>query len=194
MSETTEERTRRRRWINLAELVAVAGLLIAGVGLYFSWADRRDAAAERSAAVVREQRETGRFEIRAEAVSGGAALRLLRDERHGIEDATVTFPATLGVGTKQALAERIERDWFAKPLLKATDGGADDQTGTLPVLIRVRYSDGDATRTASGIYDIVWRTDGRFLRGRSLTLEALRLRERGGAAARLDALWKAPKR
>lgn len=35
MNETMEQRT-RRRWTSLAELVAVAGLLIAAAGLYFS--------------------------------------------------------------------------------------------------------------------------------------------------------------
>lgn len=185
--ETVEDRARRRRWLNLAELVAVAGVLIAAAGLYLSWSDRRDrATADAQAAQV-----TGRFEIRATPRDDGAALMLRHDERHDVASMDVTFPAALGVGRREALAERIERDWFARPLLKATDGGPDDQTGTLPVLIRVRYTDGDVMRTASGIYDVVWRTAGRtFPLGRSLRLEALRLRERGGSTARLDALWR----
>ena len=187
MSETVEERARKRRWLNLAELVGVAGVMIAAIGLYFSWSDRRDhAAADAQAAHA-----TGRYQILATADAGGGSLVLLRDERHEIEDATVTFPAALGVAPQDALSGKIERDWFAGPLMKATDGGADDQTGTLPVLIRVRYADGDATRTTSGIYDVVWRTQGRtFPLGRSMKLEGLRLHERGGSAARLDALWR----
>lgn len=187
MSETVEERTRRRRWINLAELVGVAGVLIAAAGLYLTWSDRRD----RVTTDAQAAHATGRFEIRATANADGDALVFAPDEHHELQDATVTFPAALGVSPQDALAGRIERDWLAGPLLKATDGGADDQTGRLPVLIRVRYAEGDATRTASGIYDIVWRTQGRrFPLGRSLKLEALRLRERGGTAARLDALWR----
>ena len=187
MSETGEERARRRRWLNLAELVGVAGVLVAAVGLYLSWADHRD----RAAADARAAHATGRYEIRATADADGGALVLGRDDRHEVEDAIVTFPPALGVPPRDALSGRIERDWFAAPLMKATDGGADDRTGTLPVLIRVRYADGDATRTASGIYDVVWRTQGRmFPLGRSLKLEALRLHERGGSVARLDALWR----
>ena len=187
MSETTEDSARKRRWLNLAELVAVAGVLIAAAGLYFTWVDRRDrVAAETEAAHV-----TGRYEIRATAAKDGDALVLTPDERHEVQDATVTFPAALGIAPQDASAGRIERDWFARALLKATDGGPDDQTGRLPVLIRVRYADGDATRTESGLYDVVWRTRGRhFPLGRSLMLEALRLRARGGTPARLDALWR----
>ena len=187
MSESVEERTRRRRWLNLAELVAVAGVLIAAAGLYLTWSDRRD----RVAADTQAARDTGRYEIRATPADDGGSLVLRQDERHEVESMTIAFPAALGVGRREALAGKIERDWFAKPLLKATDGGADDQTGTLPVFVEVRYADGDATRTASGIYDVVWRTQGRtFPLGRSLKLEGLRLRARGGTAARLDALWR----
>jgi hypothetical protein len=75
-------------------------------------------------------------------------------------------------------------------LLKATDGGADDQAGRLPVLVAVTYTDGDASGSASGIYDVIWRTKaGVFPFGRSLKLEGLKLRQRGGDQSRLDALW-----
>ena len=187
MSETVEERARKRRWLNLAELVAVAGVLIAAAGLYLTWSDRRD----RVAGEAQSAQATVRYEIRATAADDGAALVFAHDERHDVQGLTVTFPAALGVAPQEALAGRIERDWFAKALMKATDGGADDRAGTLPVLIRVRYTDGDATRTASGIYDVVWRTHGRtFPMGRALKLEALRLRERDGSPARLNTLWR----
>lgn len=178
-----EERARKRRWLSLAEIVGVGGLLIAGAGLYLSWSDRQDK-------VTTESQES-RFRLRTEVVGDGAAIRLSGDEQHPVDGASVIFPTALGVTPKEAMANEIERDWFGKALLKATDGGADDQTGTLPVLLRIRHADGDAIRTESGVYDVVWRTEGRtFPLGRSLKLEALRLRERGGTAARLDALWR----
>jgi hypothetical protein len=49
VTETREERTRKRRWLTLAEFVAVASVLIGAIGLYLSWSDRREAAAERAA-------------------------------------------------------------------------------------------------------------------------------------------------
>jgi len=53
----------------------------------------------------------------------------------------------------------------------------------------VQYFDGDTTRSASGIYDVIWKTEGRMLRGRALKLEGLRVRQRGGDQAKLDAIW-----
>ena len=64
-----------------------------------------------------------------------------------------------------------------------------EREGRLPVLVTARYLDGDAPRTGSAIVDVAWRTDGRVLLGRSLTITAARLRERGGTAKRLDTLW-----
>lgn len=188
-AERQDAAATRRRWVTLAELVAVLGVIIGGLTLWNSWSERRAAEAEKAAAATSDARDRARFEIKGSAASGGGSIVLARDERHAIEEATVAFPSALGIGAREALTDDIQRDWLAKPLLKVTDGGEDDQTGRLPVLIAIRYSDGDATRTASGIYDIIWRTEGRVLRGRSLTLEGLRLRERGGGQKRLDALW-----
>jgi len=74
--------------------------------------------------------------------------------------------------------------------LHQTDGGADDRTGRVPVLITVRYFVGDDPRTASGVYDVIWRTKGQFLGGRSLRIEGMKLRQRGGSPASLDAAWQ----
>ena len=85
----------------------------------------------------------------------------------------------------------IEADPIAGPILALTDGKADTREGRLPTLITVRYWDGDTARTVTGLYDIIWSTHGRFLRGRTLRLEGLRLRDRNGTTAKLDAAWAA---
>lgn len=186
----------RRRWINLGEFIAVVGLIIAGVSLYLNWSDRRADDADKNVAAVKAARDESRFDIRAVATSNGSALVLQHDERHAIRDATVTFPTDLGVGSKDTVADNIDRGWFEHALLKASDGGADKKSGRLPVLIALTYWDGDTPRTTRGIYDIGWKTEGHFLFGRSLKLESLRLHELGGTQARLDAVWAAehPKR
>jgi len=182
----------RRRWINLGEFIAVAGLIIALLGLYLNWADRRADTAEKQVATARAEREGARFDIRAVAAANGAALLLQHDERHAIRDATVTFPTGLGVGSKDTVADSIDRGWFERALLKATDGGPDARSGRLPVLIVLTYWDGDTPRRARGIYDIGWKTEkGVFPFGRSLTLESLRLHELGGDLKRLDTVWAA---
>ncbi|WP_010186469.1 hypothetical protein [Sphingomonas sp. PAMC 26605] len=179
----------RRRWINLGEFIAVAGLLIAGGSLYLNWADHRADEADKQVASVKAAREQSRFDIRASPASNGSALLLAHDERHAIRDATVTFPTALGVGTKDTVADTIDRGWFDHALLKTTDGGPDKKAGRLPVLIALTYWDGETPRTTRGIYDIGWKTEGGFPFGRSVKLESLRLHELGGTQKRLDAIW-----
>lgn len=184
----SEETRRRRRWINLAEFVGVAGLIIAALGLYSSWAERRDAAAEKRAAAASQSEARTRLDLSAKVEDGRRVV--LTDARHELQEATITFPTALKVARREpAAAAVIERGWFEDALLKATDGGADDREGRLPVLVRATYLDGDARRSASAIVDVVWRTQGHLLTGRTLRIEAARLRERGGTQARIDALW-----
>lgn len=191
-SETPDQRATRRRWINLAELVAVAGVIIAALGLYVSWSDRRESAADKATAAVADAREKGRLDLTATA-EGHDTLRLA-DAKHDLTDVTIAFPTALGVSPQRPSGDPvIEAKPFADTMLKLTDGGADERTGRLPVLITASYIDGDATRTARGIYDVVWRTEGRMLRGRALHLTGLRLRRRGGDQAALDAAWSREK-
>jgi hypothetical protein len=184
----SEETRRRRRWLNLAEFVAIAGLLIAAIGAWNAWSERRDAAAEKQAAAAGAQKARARFELTTEVVRQGREIRL-SDPRHEIQDVTIAFPRALGIADRRPALTRIELDWFDRALLKATDGAADEREGRLPVLVTARYLDGDAVLTGSAILDVIWRTEGRVLGGRSITMEAARLRERGGSQAKIDAMW-----
>ena len=190
-AERAEAAASRRRWISLAEVVAVAGVLIAALTLWNSWSERRDAAVDKASAAAQEERVDSRIALVATVEKGGDRLRL-RDSRHEIADVTVTFPKTLGVPIQQPVEPVIDASPFHDALLKATDHGPDAQTGKLPALVRVTYWDGDTKKTGAAIYDIIWRTEGRMLRGRSLKLEALRLRDHSGSAATLDRMWTPP--
>lgn len=198
MSDTPAERREaaatRRRWITLAEFVAVAGLVITGLGLWTSWSDRRADQADRQAASVAAERKDARIDITGTVREDGRSL-LLADARHDIQDVRFAFPASLGVAAQHPPGDpAVEADWIAPPLLRLTDSGADEQVGRLPILATIRYWDGDTARTATAIYDLIWRTDGRFLKGRAFRLEGLKLRRRGGTAADLDQLWIKPTR
>ena len=188
-AERAEAAKTRRRWISLAELVAVAGVLIGALSLYTSWSDHRADARQRAVENAQTAQEKGRFDLRGVVSSGGDSITLPRDERHELRDLHVAFPTALGIGTKDAVDLTIDRSWFEKPLLAATDGKGADQVGRLPVLVTYTYGDGDAQRTRTGIYDIIWRTRGRFLRGRALSITGFRSRRSGGSQAALDALW-----
>ncbi len=191
MSEASD-RAERRRWLTVAELVAVAGVVIAGLTWYTGWADRRAEDAARRTALVSSARERARVDLKA-TVEGDGRTLAISDPRHDLQDLAVAFPRALGVATQRPVETVIDADWFAEPILKLTDGGPDARTGRLPVLLTVRYWDGDAARTATGLYDVIWRTEGRVLRGRTLRLEALRLRARGGTQAALESAWATEK-
>lgn len=188
MSETMEERTRRRRWLTLAEFVGVAGVIIAALGLYLTWSDRREAAADKAAAARAEARAHGRLELTGTVVENGQAIRL--SDPHGeLTEVAITLPTALGVPVQHPAEAMIAADAFRRAMLDLTDGGADDRSGRLPVLITASYADGDATRTASAIYDVAWRTHGRRFAGRAFDLTGLYLRQRGGSRVALDAAW-----
>jgi hypothetical protein len=191
MSEDTPAAT-RRRWITLAELVAVAGVVIAGLTFWSSWSDRRDARVAAEAAAGADAREKARLEVTGEVRDGGRSI-LLRDERHDIQQVRFTFPAGLGVPAQEPAGDpAIDADWISSAMLKLTDGGADDRTGRLPVLASITYWDGDRARQTALTFDLIWRTEGRMLQGRTFKLEGLRLRQRGGSTAGLERLWRKP--
>lgn len=190
MSETADQARTRRRWITLAELVAVAGVVIAALTLYLNVSDRRADEAARAAAAQKDATAQSRVALTGTVDDASVTLK---DPRHDITDTTILFPKALGVGKQAPVEPRIDADMFRKPLLKLTDGGPDTRTGRLPVLITTRYWDGDATRSARGLYDIIWRTHGRRFFGRALTIEGFRLRQTGGDAAALESAWAAAK-
>lgn len=187
-AEKAEARAIRRRWLTIGEIVAVAGVIIAAVSLWISWADKRDEASQKAAEASKAKAAETRLDLRASVRDGGRQV-VLADPAHEILDTAVTFPKALSVGTQTPVLPRIEANWFGAAVLGATDKGADEREGRLPVLVTVSYRAGDATRQDRAIVELVWRTSGRMLAGRELRIEAARVRERGGDQARIDALW-----
>ncbi|MFA6115382.1 MAG: hypothetical protein WC729_15390 [Sphingomonas sp.] len=187
--DRAEAAATRRRWVTLAEVVGVAGLIIAALSLWMSWSDRRADEQEKQAEKASESKARTLVLLTATPEHGGARLAL-KDEAHAIQSIDVRFPAVLGVSAQTSVLEpHIQADWFADAILQATDGGPDAREGRLPVLITSSYWDADKQRSDSAIYDVVWQTEGRVLRGRTLRLKGVVLRERTSQPARLEALW-----
>ncbi len=186
-AEKAEARAIRRRWLTIGEIVAVAGVIIAGVSLWVSWADKRDEASQKAVEASKAKAAETRLDLRVSAEGGRQVV--LSDPAHEILDTVVVFPKALGVGEQAPVLPRIESSWFSGAVLAATDKGADEREGRLPVLVTVSYRAGDATKQDRAIVELVWRTNGRMLAGRELRIEAARIRERGGDQARIDALW-----
>jgi hypothetical protein len=182
--ETPGQRS-RRRWLTLAELVAVAGVLIAALSLYLTWSDKRESADEKAT----EAHKHAVVQFEGTPIDKGATLQLT-DPAHKVQSIGVTFPAALAAGTHQALvAPRIEADWIKQPLLDLTRKGPDAQEGRVPVLITADWWDGDTHRRDRAIYDLAWKKGGELIRGHTLRLEGVALSERGGSQARIDRLW-----
>jgi hypothetical protein len=196
MSETPDEKRTRRRWINLAELVAVAGLLIGALTLWLNWSDRREekaqAAAASQAAVRDKAEERRRIGLVATKAEGDEVT--FKGVACALQTADITFPTALGAETRNTVLEhRIEADWFKKPLLKVADA-AGQKSGRLPVLISSQCVSEDGERLETAIYDLPYRvSDGGLFGGKSVELQGLILRERTSEArgqARLDAIWR----
>ncbi len=187
-AEKAEAAAIRRRWVSLAEVVSVAGVAIAGLGLWVTWSDHRSEQAEKQSQSVTERRENARYVVKSSVARNGDIL-IERDERHSLGDISVTFPAALGIAAQTSVTQTISRGWYERALLAATDGGTDRKSGKLPVLLTVNYWNDDSRRSISGIYDIVWQTKGRLVLGRELKVEALRLRAPIGTKAALEVAW-----
>jgi hypothetical protein len=182
----------RRRWINLGEFVAVAGLIIAAISLYLNYADRKADLADKQAEKTSEAHEKARYSVKSDV--RGRDLVIIGDDRHTIGDISVSFPSDLGIGQQTSATQTIAGDWYERALLKATDGGPDSRTGKLPVLLTVNYMDDDTQRSTTGIFDIVWRTEKGFPPfGRKLKVVSMRLHQVGGSQAQIDKLWAADK-
>ncbi len=197
MTETPAEKAEaaaiRRRWITLGEIVAIAGLIISALALWTSWSDRRADEVERHVAKITEAKAETAVVLLATPKQGGQILAL-NDAAHPVQSITVTFPSAFAVSPQtSASSPRIKARWFSAKLIAMTDGGADAKTGRLPVLITADYWSGDRHITDRAIYDIAWHTEGRIFQGRALRLDGLLLRERGGSAERVDAIWATEK-
>lgn len=189
--EAADRAKSRRRLLSLAEFVAVAGLLVAALTLYLNWSQRRSDAADKAAAASAQRNERARLDLTATVENEGRRLAL-RDPNHDLQDVAIDFPTKSGIARQAPVGDPvIEAGPIADPILALTDGQTDTKEGRLPVLITVRYWDGDTARTVTGLYDVIWSTHGRLLRGRTLRLEGLRLKDRNGTPAKLDAAWAA---
>ena len=190
-TEAAERAKSRRRLLTLAEFVAVAGLMDAVLTQYLNWSQRRSDAQDKAATASAQRQERARLDLTG-TVDGDGRRLLLRDPNHDLQDVSIDFPKASGIGRQAPVGDpAIEAEPIAGPILALTDGKADMREGRLPALITVRYWDGDTSRTVTGLYDIIWSTHGRLLRGRTLRLEGLRLRDRSGTTAKLDAAWAA---
>jgi len=163
MSESPE--ARRRRLINLAELIALCALIVSALGVWIAWKNSRE---DKPTRVV-EQRTPVPLALRGTVDSDGRALTLVpADPSHALESATFSIKGAspIEVGSDGRLsASDVES------ALKDREKEAKDVAYSVPVRISAHYVEMGKDRRAVGTYTLryKWQGGGLF-GGRSLHL------------------------
>lgn len=198
-AEGQEAARARRRWVTFGEILAVAGVIISGLALWNSWAERSDTARERAAEAA--ERKAVSHTLLLKASGGDKRLTLApRDAAQLLQGQTILFPSALGIGPVETTDGRVEADWVKRAVKKAHEGDSGKSFGDarMPVAISTRFTgEGGETLTDTALYDIGYKESGGGLFGG--TDVALKGVSRIGPApaaqaqAKLDVVWKSRK-
>jgi hypothetical protein len=181
--------------LGLGEAVGLASVIIAGLGLYFSYAShvREQQAASQAAhtqAVVRSV-----LVLRAQGE--GAQVRLdPANPDQVVQSQAFYFPSAIRADVVRATGEgRLDAAWFADGLKKALHG-ADDDGGEheLPVIVQTTFVQDGETHTDQALYKIGFSIHRRLLQGAEVRIEGLALSRRNVGQApqtAADAAWAA---
>ena len=153
-----EARAMRRRWINLGEFVAVAGLVISGLALWNSWGgDKPD---DKSSVVAVEKARTSPLALRGKVGADGKTLVLTPVESgHSLDSATLSANGrSVDVGSDGALSASDVQSLVGKPK-------DDEKSGSIPVKVDARYVEAGEDRKGGGAYRIRYRWEGGGLFG-----------------------------
>ena len=163
MSEADLRRRRRRRWINLGEVIAIAALIVSALGVWIAWQSSKN---DRPTRVV-EQRQPIPLVLRAKVEDQGRRLLITPVEPgHAMGSLTLFFPRMypLELGSEGKLdADMVQAELRGNDLDK---GDHAIRVGT-----RVQYVELGKDRTSDGDYVLRYRVErGGLLSGRSLRL------------------------
>jgi hypothetical protein len=196
-----EKRARRLRWITLGEAVAIAAVVISGIGLYTSYQDRRQDRLDKAAEAARPT-SPAPFYLKASANGDADTLSLapvVAD--HVIQGQALRFPPSFKLAPVTTTSDaRIESGWFGdalksdRRLRKLAEETQGDER--VPVMIETDYLAGGTPMKARAYYDIGYALEGHFLRGSAVKLRGLSLIGKAApsdvaADQRLAALWDA---
>ena len=163
---TPAERASRRRLINLGEGIAVAALVISGLGLWNGWRGTDNA---KPAAII-EQKAAVPLALRGRVDDDGKALLISAvDSGHALDSLALTIAgkSPIGLGSDgRLLASDIEA--AVPPATK------QHRSGAVPVKIAARYIEAGKDQRGGGDYRLSYRWEsGGLFGGRSLRLTAL---------------------
>jgi hypothetical protein len=157
--ETESQRRSRLRWLTLGEAIAIAALVLSGLGLWHEW-NKRD-----EAKVVIEKPTAIRLALRGRVEDDGRKLEIAPiEDSHALQSLTIS-----AAGSAIELGSDGELD--ARTLENALGKQAEEGKGThrARVSIAARYVEAGADKTAAGAYVISYKWEGGGLfGGRSL--------------------------
>jgi hypothetical protein len=159
-SETDAQRRSRLRWINLGEAIAIAALILSGLGLWHEWNKREEAK------VIVEKTASVPLVLRGRVHDDGQSLEITPvEDSHALQSLTITAVGLkLELGSDGELSASDLEDALGKP-----DASEDRQR--LRVRIAARYVEAGADKTASGFYVLTYKWEGGgLLGGKSLRL------------------------
>ena len=166
MSESESER--RRRWITLGELIALAALLVSGLGVWISW---KSSSSDKTTRVV-EQHQPVPLVLRGIPDSDRSTMIIAPVNRdHALESMTVAIkgasPIELGSDGRLSASD-------VQAALKDQPKEEKDRTYSLPVRIDAHYVELGTDRRGGGAYVLRYKWEGGGLfGGRSLKLMGL---------------------
>jgi hypothetical protein len=161
MSESGSKRT---SWISVGEAIALAALIISGLGLWIAWQDSNKDGPTR----IVEQRQAVPLTLRGVPDDSGRVLEILPVEQgHGLQSLAVSVkgqpPIEVGSDGRLAAAD-----------LERALGKAARKDGAVTARIDARYVEAGTDRRASRAYRIRYRWEGGGLfGGRSLRITGL---------------------
>jgi hypothetical protein len=163
----TDEKA-RRRWINLGELIALAALVVSGLGVWIGW---KSSSEDKPTRVV-EQRSAVPLALRGTVDNEGRSVTLVpADASHALESATVMIKGAspIEVGSDGRLAASD-----VEAALTDREKETKDATHSVAVRIAARYVEAGADRRGGGNYVLRYKWEGGGLfGGRSLRLVGL---------------------
>ena len=167
MTESAEAR-RRRRWINLGELIALAALVVSALGVWIAWKSSNQ---DKPTRVV-EQHAAVPLALRGIVDSDGRSLTITpADPSHGLESVKLSIKgaSAIDVGSDgRVSASDVES------ALSGREKEAKDVTHSVPVRIEARYVEAGTDRRGGGTYVLRYKWEGGGLfGGRSIRLLSL---------------------
>jgi hypothetical protein len=170
MNDTPGEARRRARlrWITLGEAIALAALIVSGVGVWLSW---KGSSEDKGPTTIVEKRQSITLALRGRAQAEGRSLEITPvEDSHALQSLTVTAQGA------KAIELGSDGELGARDLENALGKSAAEGQGThrARVQIAAKYVEAGADKSATGSYVIRYRWEGGGLfGGRSLRLVGL---------------------